>query len=250
MRLYTLGCTGWIPLQNETCCFLIEHKGQLIMLDAGTGVSNIVHFKEVVAHYQTLHIILTHYHLDHIIGLSYLLPFISDKKIDIFGPGIPSYQKSTGELLNDFLKPEFFSRPLEKLAREVSCYDYGEASSFNIGEIKVSLTKQKHSSPSFSVMLDNDLLYVTDTVFDRNRWEECPEIKLLLHECWQLSDDNAQQKHCSLEAILKYLPLNKFGRVLLIHQNPLWNEKDVKKILELTKKTNIEIAQDLRVYDL
>ena len=220
------------------------------MLDAGTGVSNIGHFKDVLDRYQTLHIILTHYHLDHIIGLSYLLPYISNKKIVIFGPGIPAYHKSTEELLNDFLKPEFFSRPLGKLAQEVSCFDYGEVSSFNIGEIKVSLTKQKHSSPSFSVMLDNDLLYVTDTVFDKIRWEECPEIKLLLHECWQLSDDDAQQKHCSLEAILNYLPLNKFGRVLLIHQNPLWSEKDVNTIHELTKNTNIAMAKDLRVYDI
>jgi len=103
MKLYVLGSGGWIPNKNETSCFLIEHKNELIMFDAGTGVSNLKHYAEVMGRYDTISIVLSHYHLDHVVGLIYLLPFIKGKKLNIYGPGKPVYEKSTEEYLNDLL---------------------------------------------------------------------------------------------------------------------------------------------------
>ena len=250
MKLYVLGCAGWIPSKNETCCFLIEHKGHLIMLDAGTGVSNIKHYQDILGKYDTLHIILTHYHLDHIIGLSYLLPYVSNKDVIIYGPGIPSYRKSTKKILSEFFQPYFFSRPLEKLAQKLECVDYSKEPIFNIGDIIISVTKQIHSSPSFSIMLDDELLYVTDTIFDAKRWADTHGVKVLLHECWQIHGDDSQQKHCSLESILKNIPLGNFKKILLIHQNPTWNENDIATISESIKDTNISLAKDLEKIEI
>lgn len=245
MKLYTLGCTGWIPSNNETCCFLVEHKNHLIMLDAGTGVSNIGHYHYLLEKYKTLHIILSHYHLDHIIGLSYLLPYVSDKSIVIYGPGSPSYQRSTQTILNDLFQADFFSRPLEKLARKVLCIDYSANANFSIGDISCSIKRQNHSSPSYSILIDNELLYATDTSFDASTWANTPFVKVLLHECWQINNDNSPQKHCSLESLLKELPLEKFAKVYLIHQNPMWNESDINLILEMITDTNIFLPKDL-----
>lgn len=250
MKLYTLGCGGWIPAQNETSCFLIEDKGSLIMLDAGTGVSNIREYKDVLERYDTIHVILTHYHLDHIIGLSYLLPYVEEKELLIYGPGLPNYRRSTKEIVNDFLQPDFFSRPLDKLARKVTCFDYGLDLSFKIGETFVKAMPQKHSSPSFSIQLNNELLYVTDTDCNKDKWDNSPNVKLLLHECWQLSNRDSQQKHCSLESILSYLPLKHFDKVLLIHQNPMWDKNDINEILRKIGGTNITLAKDLEEIDV
>ena len=251
MKLYALGCAGWFPTsQNETCCFLVEHKGQLIMLDAGTGVSNITHFQDVLKRYDTLHVLLTHYHLDHIVGLSYLPPFVRDKKLCIYGPGIPTYSKTTEETLLDLFQPLFFSRPLYELAREVKCIDYAAKSDFSIDTIIVNCKKQIHSSPSYSIMIDNELLYVTDTFFDPKRWGKEPIVKILLHECWQFHDDIHQHKHSSLEAIMHGLPLKNFKSILLIHQNPMWNKKDVDRISKEIYGTNIRLPHDLDIVEM
>lgn len=245
MRLYILGCGGWIPAQNETSCFLVESKDSLIMLDAGTGVSNIKKYKDVLNKYDTLHIVLSHYHLDHIIGLSYLLPYVEDKKVIIYGPGRPVYSRSTEEILNDFFQPDYFSRTLNKLAHNVTCRDYCQESKFFIGEIAISISPQKHSSPSFSIQLDDELLYMTDTEFDANRFKNFPAVNLLLHECWQLSSGGITAKHSSLESIIKKLTLNSFNKVLLIHQNPMWSRGEIDEILYRIDGTNISLANDL-----
>lgn len=250
MKVYTLGCGGWIPAQNETSCFLVESRDCLIMLDAGTGVSNIRYFTDVLEKYNTLNIILTHYHLDHIIGLSYLLPYVENKDIVIYGPGLSSYQRSTAEILNDFFQPDFFSRALVKLAHKVTCVDYSQKPEFNIGEIVVNTLPQKHSSPSFSIQLDNELLYVTDTAFDASRWKCPPAVKLLLHECWLLSSGDKSQKHCSLEAIMNDLPLGSFKKVMLIHQNPIWGKCEINEILKRIEGTNITLANDLAIIEI
>lgn len=250
MILYNLGCEGWIPTQNETCCFLVEHKGHLIMLDAGTGVSNIVNYQDVLKKYDTLHIILTHYHLDHIAGLSYLPPFVRDKRLCIYGPGIPSYNKSTAEILNDFFQPHFFSRPLYQLAREVKCVDYAMDSFFSIDTILIHCKKQMHSSPSYSIRIDNELLYVTDTFFDARRWADEQTVKVLLHECWQLHDDINQHKHSSLDALLHGLPLNNFKKILLIHQNPMWDKQEIDQISKAIDGTNIFLPSDLNIVEI
>src|SRR5262245_44969537 len=68
MKLLLLGTSGYHPSESrQTACLMLPEAG--IVLDAGTG------FFRVRGHLQTptLDIFLTHAHLDHSIGLSYLL---------------------------------------------------------------------------------------------------------------------------------------------------------------------------------
>ena len=37
MTVHVLGAAGWIPGVNETSCIMVENKGSLFILDAGTG---------------------------------------------------------------------------------------------------------------------------------------------------------------------------------------------------------------------
>ena len=68
MKLLLLGTGGYHPNQRRhTACLMLPEAG--IVLDAGTG------FFRVRQHVATpsLDILLTHAHLDHVVGLTYLL---------------------------------------------------------------------------------------------------------------------------------------------------------------------------------
>ena len=104
MRVYFLGTNGWIPDEDETSCFMIEHKNKLILLDVGTGASNIKNYVNVLEKYETINIVLSHYHLDHIIGLIYLIPYIKGKTLRIYGPGKPIYDRTTRGILENLLQ--------------------------------------------------------------------------------------------------------------------------------------------------
>src|SRR5436305_2060051 len=68
MKLRVLGTSGYHPCERrQTACLMLPEAG--IVLDAGTG------FFRVREHLvtPTLDILLTHAHLDHVVGLTYLL---------------------------------------------------------------------------------------------------------------------------------------------------------------------------------
>ena len=241
-RLWVLGSMGWMPRGGqETCCYLIECDGQLIMLDAGTGVSNLYRYADVLARYDHLSILLSHYHLDHIAGLMYLKRFCRDLALDIYGPGRPAYPKTTEEYLSDFLQSAIYSSGPFGFARSVRYFDYG-GKDFTVGETHVGVTPQVHSSPSFQLRLGTDIVYATDTAFDACAWSSVQPAHILLHECWQLSAGDP--RHSSAEALVLGLPRSSFDRVFLIHHNPSWAPDDRRAISALASTADICLAED------
>ncbi len=242
MKLHILGCAGWIPGKNETSCFMIEHKNCLIILDIGTGVSNLCNYKATLNKYDEITIILSHYHLDHTIGIIYLLPYVKDKKLVIYGPGKPYYTMGTEEYLTKLLRTEFFSRPLLKIAKQVECRDY-TTEGFKIGETEIGIKEQVHSSPSFQITIDKKLIYATDTAFDPGLFEKDNSGAVLLHECWETSD-GGNPKHSSLPMLTEGLIDKGFKDIILIHQNPEWTAEDYEIIRKQTEGTVFSLGKD------
>ena len=241
MKLYALGCAGWIPGKNETSCFLVEHKNELIMLDAGTGVSNLGKFQDVWGKYDSFSIILSHFHLDHLIGLIYLPPFLKGKKMKIYGPGKPAYGKTTKEYLSEMFQIAFFPTPIQALADQVEIYDYS-AGDFSIGDVKVKIRKQKHTSPSFQICIDEELVYATDVCFEKEAWNHGLKAKILLHECCEV--EKYDPTHTTLTHLIEGLSPEQFEKIYLIHHNPEWSEEDWKVVEKKVKGTKIGVLND------
>ena len=243
MNIYILGAAGWIPGANETSCIMVENKGRLFILDAGTGLSNIRKYSHIQDKYDTVHLLHAHYHLDHMIGLSYIDPFIRDKRFRVYGPGRLAYPETTDYYIRAFLRPEFFSRSIDKFSHDVKVLDFpGE--SFFIGDTKISVTRQKHSAPSYRITLDDRLIYATDLSFSADAWESV-SADVLFHECWEYKEPERDSfRHTSLRQLKDQLPLSSFGRIYLIHHNPDWGQDDFGKIREIISGTNIFLAED------
>ena len=99
-----------------------------------------------------------------------------------------------------------------------------------------------HSAPSFRITLDDRLIYATDTVFQADTWSGI-RADVLFHECWEYAQ-SGHDRHTSLLQLKNQLPLERFGRVFLIHHNPDWNREDYRMIGEMTAGTNIFLAED------
>ena len=241
MTIHILGAAGWIPGVNETSCIMVENKGTLFILDAGTGLSNLRKYRAVLEKYDTVHLLLSHYHLDHMIGLIYIDPFIREKRFRVYGPGRMAYPETTEEYLHAFLRKEFFSRSIDTFSRDVQIRDF-PAESFFIEDTKITIAGQTHSAPSFRITIDDRFIYATDTVFQADVWDGI-SADLLFHECWEY-ETSGHDRHSSLQQLKNELPLSSFGKIYLIHHNPDWGEEDFKKIREMTEGTNITLAED------
>ena len=71
MNLRVLGCSGSIALDNRTTCFQLDER---ILVDAGTGVGDLT-LEEMAG---IDHILLSHSHLDHVLGI----PLLADSVMD------------------------------------------------------------------------------------------------------------------------------------------------------------------------
>lgn len=248
MRVWILGSMGWMPSRGQqTACVLVERGDDLIMLDAGTGVANLGTCTDVLERHDRLCVLLSHYHLDHIAGLMYLKRFVAQKRVDVYGPGRPAYEHTTERYAADVLQRAVYSSGAWGFAREVHYHDYG-SEGFDVGDVRVGVRRQRHSSPSFELRLDDELVYATDTCFDAPEWVGVAPAKLLLHECWQVGAGDP--RHTSVEALAAGLPKDAFGRVVLIHQNPAWSAHELDVVERVAGASGFELAHDGMTFQL
>lgn len=211
------------------------------MLDAGTGVSNLSLVSDVLARHDHLSVILSHYHLDHTVGLMYLKRFCADKRLDVYGPGRPVYRRTTEQIVSSLLDRDIYSSGPYGFAREVHYHDYG-GRDFSCGSCRIGVCAQDHSSPSFLLRLQDKVLYCTDTTLDAERVALFAPARLLLHECWQA--DDADPRHSSIQALSTRLPAHLFDRILLIHHNPAWSADDMERVARAAAGFGAELAAD------
>lgn len=245
MKLTVLGSGGWIPTKNrQTCTYLIEIEDNLIFLDTGTGISRLCNYKNIFDKYNTINIIYSHYHLDHVIGLIYLPSWIRGHRVRIWGPGMSFYGKSCQEILSSITTSPFFALPIDKFSPEIEINDY-DANGFNLNhKIGVYINSQKHSDPSFGITIADYIHYATDTNVIESTFQRSENVKYLLHECWEIQPD-ASGEHSSVFEIIQMTRKYSIANIGLIHANPNWSKKDEDNISYLLKElNNAKLLQD------
>ena len=249
MKLTVLGSGGWIPThENETACYMIETEKALILLDAGTGVSNLSSYQDVIRRYDTLHIVLSHYHFDHVIGLSYLPMLFNKHQIWIHGPGAPAYPAGVKEILNSFFSEPFAGSSAEELTEHMHFADYTEGP-FMVENVSFQAFPQHHAHPSYGLKVENLLYYASDTSLLEATFQRAEGVKMLLHECWDL-ERVEESFHTSLEEILATIPSKVNYQVGLIHRNPRWGLKELAAAQEKINSRNIKFMEDYQYYEL
>ncbi len=110
MRGVLLGSGGWIPTsKRETCCALVRRGTDVLVLDAGTGLQRLVERPDLLEGAENVHIVLTHFHLDHVVGLSYLPALAVARPPVVWGPGALLADATTRSLLERLLDPPLFA---------------------------------------------------------------------------------------------------------------------------------------------
>lgn len=111
MKLRVLGCSGSIAAGNRTTSFLLDHD---VLVDAGTGVGDLT-LEELA---QIDHILLSHSHLDHVLGIPLLADSVMRLRLERqpFRPirvyGLPqTLEALRRHLFNDVLWPDFTRLP-------------------------------------------------------------------------------------------------------------------------------------------
>lgn len=147
---------------NTSCIEVRTESGDLIVLDAGTGIRALGAEVERDPP-ATLHIFLTHLHMDHLQGLGFFRPlFRPNAEIHVWGPASPV--KSLADRIATYMSPPLFPVRLADLPSRVTFHDASE-DPIAIGSVTVRAGEVAHQGPTVGYRIDEgprSLAYVPD----------------------------------------------------------------------------------------
>lgn len=240
MKLVFLGTTGYHPNdRRQTACLMLPEMG--IVLDAGTGLYRVNDYA-VTPH---LDIFITHAHLDHVIGLTFLLDIMFARTYErVTVHAMPEKIEAFKSFL--FAEPVFPVLPkceFRPLAKSVALPEGGKLTYFPL----------KHPGDCVGFRLDwpdRSMAYVTDTTATPNA-PYIPLIRgvdLLIHECYfpdGMTEMAELTGHSCITEVAQVAQQAQVGRLMLVHVNPLSIEDDPVGLPTARKFfAKTEIAED------
>ena len=217
-----LGAGGWIPTgTHATCSALLRQGDAAVLIDAGSGVERLVADRSLLDGVERLELVLTHFHLDHVVGLAYLpgLRGAGGIPLRIWGPAQTLFGTSSDEVLRRIYSPPFYDADYALIASEVRELTPGEQA---IGPFRVTTRVQSgHSTPTLALRFDDLLTYCTDTPYDAGNAELAAGSRVLMHEAWcpEGSPEATPIHSCGRDAAVVARDAG-VERLVLIHLHP------------------------------
>lgn len=154
-----------------------------MLIDAGSGVERLVADRSLLEGVERLDLVLTHFHLDHVVGLAYLPGLRRAGGIPprIWGPARALFGTSSDDVLRRIYAPPFFDADYGLIAAEVRELSEEQA----IGPFTLRTRLQRgHSTPTLALRFDDLLTYCTDTPYDAGNGAFATGSRVLMHEAW------------------------------------------------------------------
>jgi ribonuclease BN (tRNA processing enzyme) len=256
MNILPLGTNGFFSsFGRQTACYAIPHGDTLILLDAGSGLFRLAEpqGQELLKGVTNVHLFLSHYHLDHTMGLYSAFLILKKQDVTVFAPGgiqqIASYMKMRN-LPKEYEKqyPHFHFQEIRDGKKEMEDY-------------AVSVRRQDHrgeGSLAFRFyFLDGELAYVTDSEPTDEGVAFVQRVPLLLHEHTFTGDDALKNNtplthmtaggHVTTVGAAIIATQAQVGKLFLIHHNPFADEKMLKHQEAVAKSIfpQSHLSQDL-----
>jgi ribonuclease BN (tRNA processing enzyme) len=225
VKAVLLGSGGWIPTSTrETCCVLLRNGDDVLLLDAGTGIRRLLDRRELLEGARSVQIVLSHFHLDHVVGLGYLPALHLEKPPVLWGPGTALYGRPLRAILEQLLEPPFFAG-LAAAASDVAELTEGD----NVcGPFAVQTRVQRrHSEPTLAFRVGG-LTYCSDTAADDGNVTFAAGCSTLLHEAWTACGGINDDIHTSARDAGAIAREAGAGRLVLVHVNPVADETELE----------------------
>jgi ribonuclease BN (tRNA processing enzyme) len=243
MKLVLLGTGGYYPTsRRHTACLMLPEIG--VVLDAGSGICRLGEYLQT----DRLDVFLTHAHLDHVLGLTYLM--------NVLPPAVLARTTVHGEATKlTAVREHLFAEPIFPVAPSFRFAPLaaGTPGLQLAGGGTLTHFPLAHPGGSLGFRLDwpgRSLAYVTDTTADASAAyvERIRRVDVLVHECYFADDEEnlpAITGHSWLRPVAEVAAAADVGRLVLVHIGPQF-ASDAPYDLAAARRlfANIELGQD------
>jgi phosphoribosyl 1,2-cyclic phosphodiesterase len=231
---------------NTSCVEVRAADGTVVVLDAGTGIRELG-AALAPERQPTIHLLLTHLHLDHVEGLGFFAPrFDPETTVHLWGPRPP--ESSLADWIAAYLSPPLFPVPFDTVPGNVVFHEI-ESAELELGSLRVTAERVTHSGPTLAYRLEEDgrsLAFVpdhepamTDGLKD-GRPEGIPGSAIalgadvLFHDAQYTAEEYETRHgwgHSALPDFAAFVRLAEPGRVLMFHHDPSHSDEQLESML-------------------
>ncbi len=137
-----------------TCAEVISSKGSQIIIDGGSGIRNLAEsmMKGPASKGKAnIHVFLTHFHWDHLIGLPFFVPnFINGNRINYY-----AVQPELETMVRGLFKRPYFPVSFESLASDIRFYQLEPRRPIKIDDFTVTAYQLDHPDPCWGFKIEN-----------------------------------------------------------------------------------------------
>ena len=227
---------------NTSCVEVRLGDGTLLVLDAGTGARPLgIHLARQPEPRPTIHLLLSHLHVDHVEGLGAFAPiWMEDTELHVWGP--PSTVSSLARRIARYFSPPLFPVHLSEVPARVTFHDAPEGS-WTIGSATLSSAPILHAGPTVGYRIEEEgraLTYLTDHEPAKGsnlatvaaEWISGHSLAfgadVLMHDCQYTEDEYPSHVgwgHSSTAHLATFAERTKVDRLLTYHHDPMHDDE-------------------------
>ena len=261
MKLRIWGCRGSVAAPgsdtiryggNTSCVELAGAGGEAVIFDAGTGMRPLG-VRMVNEPVSTVHILLTHLHMDHLQGLGFFRPlFKPDIEVHIWGP--PSPVQPLADRIATYMSPPLFPVRVADLACKLTFHDAPEQP-VNIGGLTVSASLVTHQGPTVGYRVEENgqsVVYLpdhepsiggTDLTDQPADWISGYQLThradVLLHDA-QYGDEEYPRHmgwgHSAIGHVVSFAKKAEVDRLVLFHHDPYHTDDELEELVSHARR--------------
>jgi phosphoribosyl 1,2-cyclic phosphodiesterase len=231
---------------NTSCIELRLDDDTLVILDAGTGIRQLgLTLLEELP--RTIHIFLTHLHLDHLEGLGFFSPlWSSNVDLHIWGP--PSPLRSLDRRIARYLSPPLFPIHLQDIPSHPTFHDIPDED-WKLGGALIRARPVSHRGPTvgyrisenghtLSYIPDHEPALGVDLRSVEPEWVSghavAHEADLLFHDS-QYTEEEYHQRigwgHSSVVHVVTFAEICDVRQLVMFHHDPLHSDDQLESLL-------------------
>jgi ribonuclease BN (tRNA processing enzyme) len=236
MRTEVLGSGGWMSTQRRaTSAVRIEMGGYSLLLDAGTGLRAAVTSDGP----GDVHVVCTHFHLDHVAGLAYLPALADHRRVVLWAPGQLLVGEDSAGILGRLIGPPYLSVPLSGFVAEIKELSEGPN---DIDGARVDVRVQERHPGGSVALRVGGVVYCTDTEPDPGNIAFASGARLLIHEAWTPEDSG--NGHSSARDAALIAAEAGVAELVMCHVHPLADNPAALLHSAGSIHPNVKVAHD------
>ncbi len=239
----SIACPGpnTIRYGGNTSCVELRCGEHLVVFDAGTGLRQLGTSLKGQSDLD-IDIMLSHTHLDHIIGLPFFSPLFDSKNHINFWAGHLGGEYGLKQALGAMMSSPLFPIPIEEFDAETSFHDFEVGADLEPKPgLKIRTTSLNHPDKACAYRVDfsgKSICYVTDT--EHKAGELDPNILALIggtdifiYDSMYTDEEYPQYRgwgHSTWQEGVRLAEAGKVGRLVLFHHDPSHNDSFMDEI--------------------